>query len=236
MRAVHVVRGGRPVLRGLDLTVRPGEIVALLGGNGSGKSTAVQAAVGALPLAAGRVELFGTPLPRFRAWKRLGYVPQRSTAASGVPATVREVAAAGRLAHHRLLPFRRVDADAVDAALDAVGLLDRADDGVESLSGGQQQRVLIARALAGRPDLLVMDEPLAAVDTAQQQVLADAVAAEAFRGTAVLLVLHELGPMRGLIDRRVVLDAGRELKPDTGCCPGPVGSPADLTATIGLLA
>ncbi|SEM15901.1 metal ABC transporter ATP-binding protein [Streptacidiphilus jiangxiensis] len=208
LHGVHVHRDGRPVLRGLDLTVRRGEVVALLGGNGSGKSTAVQAAVGALPVAAGRVELFGTPPARFRAWRRVGHVPQRSTATGGVPATVREVAAAGRLAHHGLRPFRRDDADAVDAALDAVGLLDRAEDPIDALSGGQQQRVTIARALAGRPDLLLMDEPLAAVDLAQQHALARTLAAEAARGTAVLLVLHAIGPMEGLIDRRVVLDTG----------------------------
>lgn len=202
-------RGGRPVLRGVDLTVRPGEIVALLGANGSGKSTAVRAAVGAVPLSGGTVELFGTPLPRFRARHRLGYVPQRSTATSGVPATVREVTAAGRLAHHGLLPFRRRDGRAVDRALDSVGLLDRADDDVADLSGGQQQRVLTARALAGRPDLLLMDEPLAGVDLVQQGVLGEVLAAEAFRGTAVLLVLHELGPLAGLIDRTVVLEGGR---------------------------
>ncbi|MEY9871302.1 zinc transport system ATP-binding protein [Streptacidiphilus sp. MAP12-33] len=205
MRGVHVNRDGRPVLGGLDLTVRRGEVVALLGGNGSGKSTAVQAALGALPLTAGRVELFGTPPARFRAWRRVGYVPQRSTATGGVPATVREVADAGRLAHHGLRPFRRDDADSVDGALDAVGLLDRAEDPVDSLSGGQQQRVLIARALAGRPELLLMDEPLAAVDLAQQRVLADTLAAEAARGTAVLLVLHELGPLADLIDRSLDL-------------------------------
>lgn len=205
----HAERGGRPVLRGLDLEVRPGEVVALLGSNGSGKSTAVQAAVGALPLHRGEVRLFGVPRARFRDRRRLGCVPQRSTAASGVPATVREVAAAGRLAHHGLLPFRRRDAEAVDRALDAVGLLDRADHDVAELSGGQQQRVLIARALSGRPDLMVMDEPLAGVDLEQQHTLADALAAEACRGTAVLLVLHELGPMARLIDRTVVLADGR---------------------------
>jgi zinc transport system ATP-binding protein len=200
--------GGRPVLRGVDLTVRPGEVVALLGANGSGKSTTVKAVIGGVPLDRGRLELFGTPYRSFRAWRRIGYVPQRTTAAGGVPATVREVVSTGRLPQHRLLPFRRRDRAAVDRALAAVGMRDRAEDGVAGLSGGQHQRVLIARALVGEPDLLIMDEPMAGVDVASQQVLADILRREAERGCAVLLVLHELGPLEPLIDRAVVLRDG----------------------------
>ncbi|MFD7577936.1 ATP-binding cassette domain-containing protein, partial [Kitasatospora sp. NPDC059817] len=97
---------------------------------------------------------------------------------------------------------------ALDRALAAVGMLERAGDGVADLSGGQQQRVLIARALVGTPDLLIMDEPMAGVDAASQQVLADTLRAEVSRGAAVLLVLHELGPLEPLIDRAVVLRDG----------------------------
>jgi zinc transport system ATP-binding protein len=200
--------GGRPVLRGVDLKVRPGEVVALLGANGSGKSTTVKTVIGAVPLERGGLELFGTPYAKFRAWHRIGYVPQRTTAASGVPATVREVVSTGRLPQHGLLPFRRKDRDAVDRALAQVGMLDRAEDGVAGLSGGQHQRVLIARALVGSPELLIMDEPMAGVDVASQQVLADTLRQEVGRGTAVLLVLHELGPLEPLIDRTVVLRDG----------------------------
>ncbi|MFB7663865.1 metal ABC transporter ATP-binding protein [Kitasatospora sp. NPDC056138] len=199
---------GRPVLRGIDLVVRPGEVVALLGANGSGKSTTVKAVIGSVPLERGGHELFGKPYARFKDWHRIGYVPQRTTAAGGVPATVREVVSTGRLPQHRLLPFRRRDRDAVDRALDAVGMLDRAEDGVANLSGGQHQRVLIARALVGTPDLLIMDEPMAGVDMASQQVLADTLRREVERGAAVLLVLHELGPLEPLIDRAVVLRDG----------------------------
>ncbi|MEV4615964.1 metal ABC transporter ATP-binding protein [Kitasatospora sp. NPDC049258] len=200
--------GGRPVLRGIDLSVQQGEVVALLGANGSGKSTTVKAVIGAVPLQRGSLELFGTPYGRFRAWQRIGYVPQRTTAAGGVPATVREVVSTGRLPQHRLLPFRRRDRAAVDRALAAVGMLERASDGVAGLSGGQHQRVLIARALVGEPDLLIMDEPMAGVDLDSQQVLADTLRSEVARGTAVLLVLHELGPLEPLIDRAVVLRDG----------------------------
>lgn len=207
--------GGRTVLRGLDLTVRRGEVVALLGPNGSGKSTAVRTTVRQVPLTAGEVRLFGTPVRRFRDWHRVGYVPQRSTAAGGVPATVREVVSSGRLARRGLRPLRREDRRAVETALDQVGLADRAGDPVGGLSGGQHQRVLIARALAGRPELLVMDEPLAGVDLHSQHVLADVLRAQLAQGTSLLVVLHEQGPLRPLLDRAVHLDDGR-VRPPVG--------------------
>jgi zinc transport system ATP-binding protein len=97
----------------------------------------------------------------------------------------------------------------VERALEAVGLLSRASDAVANLSGGQQQRVLIARALVGEPDLLILDEPMAGVDLASQQVLAQTLGDQVSRETAVLLVLHELGPLEPLIDRAVVLQDGR---------------------------
>jgi zinc transport system ATP-binding protein len=198
----------RPVLRGVDLTVRRGEVVALLGANGSGKSTAVRAVVGQVPLTSGALELFGTPSSRFRDWGRIGYVPQRTTAASGVPATVREVVSAGRLARCRLGLLGKSDRAAVDRALELVGMADRARDPVDALSGGQHQRVLIARALAGEPELLIMDEPMAGVDLASQQVLAGTLREQVAAGSTVLLVLHELGPLEPLIDSAVVLRDG----------------------------
>lgn len=205
-----VALDGRPVLRGIDLSVEHGEVVAVLGSNGSGKSTLVRAALGLLPLTRGDVRLFETPLPRFREWLRVGYVPQRAAASSGVPATVREVVSAGRLARRRLLrPLGRNDNRAIDAALDAVGLRDRQGDSVATLSGGQQQRVLLARALAGEADLLVLDEPTAGVDLASQAAFAEALGRVADAGATIVLVAHELGPLEPLIDRAVVVHDGR---------------------------
>jgi zinc transport system ATP-binding protein len=208
LRAATATLGARTVLRGIDLSVERGEVVALLGANGSGKSTAVRAVVGQVPLTGGELELFGTPLARFRDWRRIGYVPQRSTASAGVPATVREVVSAGRLARTGLRPLRRSDRTSVDRALEKVGLSDRAKDSVNALSGGQHQRVLIARALAGEPDLLIMDEPLAGMDLASQDVLAEALREQVAGGMSVLLVLHELGPFASLIARAAVLRDG----------------------------
>ncbi|MFI6942827.1 metal ABC transporter ATP-binding protein [Streptomyces sp. NPDC050418] len=208
LREARATLGSRPVLRGVDLTVHRGEVVALLGANGSGKSTAVRSVIGQVSLSGGSVELFGTPLKRFRQWGRVGYVPQRTTAASGVPATVREVVASGRLSRTKLRLPSKADRAAVDRAIELVGLADRTKDSVNALSGGQHQRVLIARALAADPELLIMDEPMAGVDLASQEILAATLRDQVERGTTVLLVLHELGPLEPLIDRAVVLRDG----------------------------
>ncbi|MFF0071968.1 metal ABC transporter ATP-binding protein [Streptomyces sp. NPDC005494] len=208
MRGATATLGARPVLRGVDLTVHRGEVVALLGANGSGKSTAVRSVIGQVPLTGGTVELFGTPLPRFRQWARVGYVPQRTTAAGGVPATIREVVASGRLSRTRFLPLGRQDRAAVDRAIELVGLTERAKDSVNALSGGQHQRVLIARALVAEPEVLIMDEPMAGVDLASQEILAATLREQVAGGATVLLVLHELGALEPLIDRAIVLRDG----------------------------
>src|ERR1700759_2860286 len=97
LRGVTAELGSRPVLRGIDLTVRRGEVVALLGANGSGKSTAIRTIIGQVPLSAGDIEFCGPPRRAFREWRRVGYVPQRTTPAGGVPAAGTEVVASGRL-------------------------------------------------------------------------------------------------------------------------------------------
>jgi zinc transport system ATP-binding protein len=102
----------------------------------------------------------------------------------------------------------RADRRAVGDALEVVGVADLARRNVATLSGGQQQRVLIARALAGEPDLFLLDEPTAGVDLPHQQALADSLQVLKERGKTVLLVAHELGPMAALVDRAVVLSHG----------------------------
>jgi len=205
-----VAIGGRPVLRGIDLVVRSGEFVALMGANGSGKSTLVRALTGLRPLIAGSLTLFGTPSMHFRAWDRIGFVPQRAGVGSGVPASVWEVVASGRLTHRRLFrPLSRADRTAIDDALDVVDMAAHARSGIAELSGGQQQRVMIARALAGEPELFFLDEPMAGVDLPNQRAVARALAELKARGSTILLVAHELGPLAPLVDRAVVMRDGR---------------------------
>ncbi|SNR71994.1 metal ABC transporter ATP-binding protein [Actinomadura mexicana] len=212
-----VRRDGRAVLADVDLRVEAGDVLAVLGPNGAGKSTLVKALLGLVPLAAGRTEIFGEPPARFRDWRRIGYVPQRLPMGGGVPATVREVVASGRVARRsrwRPAPLadRAADRAAVERALDTVGLTGRARDSAHLLSGGQQQRVLIARALAGEPDAFVMDEPTAGVDAGSQAALASALHGLARAGRTVVLVAHELGPMEPLVTRTVELGHGRVVR------------------------
>lgn len=226
VRHAAVAYGGRTVLRDVTLEVGTGQVVAILGANGSGKSTLVRTILGLVPLAGGEIDLFGTPQRRFRQWARIGYVPQRMGAGSGVPATVGEVVASGRLARRGIFrPSGAADRAAVRAALDDVGLLERIADPVATLSGGQQQRTLIARALAGRPDLLVLDEPTAGVDAASQDAFAAALGRFAERGGTILLVAHELGPLEPLIDKAVVVHHGRIAY--EGGVPQPAGHHAE---------
>ncbi|MGW4424068.1 metal ABC transporter ATP-binding protein [Streptosporangium sp. NPDC004631] len=209
MNGGQVTLDRRPVLRGIDLTIEPGEAVAVLGANGSGKSTLIRALLGLRPLSGGTTLLYGTPPARFREWRRIGYVPQRLSVGGGVPTTIREVVASGRIARQRRFrPTGAADRQATDRALEAVGMAHRAADPVQSLSGGQQQRVLIARALAGEPDTFVMDEPTAGVDHESRQLLADTLGRLIGQGRTVLLVAHELGPLEPLITRAVVLRDG----------------------------
>jgi zinc transport system ATP-binding protein len=207
---VGVTLDGRPIVRDVSLEVMPGQVVAIVGANGSGKSTLVKTVVGLNPLGHGSIELFGTPLDRFSAWQRVGYVPQRSNVATGVPATVREVVTSGRIARRRpFWPLTRSDRHTVSAALEAVGMGDRAGHSVATLSGGQQQRVLVARTLAGEPELLLLDEPNAGVDHGSQEAIAATLGNRARDGASVVVVLHELGAFAPLIDRVIALREGR---------------------------
>lgn len=205
-----VAIAGRPVLRGIDLSVEPGEWLVVLGANGSGKSTLTRAMLGLRPLTGGEARLFGTPVAKFREWHRIGFVPQRGGATSGVPASVWEIVASGRLSRRRVWrPLGRADRAAIGHALDAVDLADRAHDGISTLSGGQQQRALIARALAGEPDALFLDEPNAGVDLEHQESMARILGRLSDAGATVVLVAHELGPLQEHLDRAVVMADGR---------------------------
>ena len=197
--------GAAPVVHDVDLRVAAGECVALLGGNGSGKTTLLRAVLGLADVLAGRIDVRAATV---------GYVPQRHTVAPTVPATVGEVVASGYLPLtgplRRLRPARRrLERDAVDRALAAVGLEESARRPVAELSGGQQRRVLLARALTTDPDLLLLDEPTAGVDEASRRLVDAALASARTAGAAVVVVTHELAALRGAVTRTVALSAGR---------------------------
>ncbi|MDR0435639.1 MAG: metal ABC transporter ATP-binding protein [Propionibacteriaceae bacterium] len=205
---LKVTLGATEVLHGVDLTVSRGETVALLGANGSGKTTLLRAALGLIPHVAGEVKLFDTPPTRFHEWSRIGYVPQHSQL-QVLKATVIEMVRSGRLARRGVLRLQNLaDKAAVTKALQVVRMSDLANRELTELSGGQRQRAVIARALAGEPELLLLDEPLAGLDMRSQEALAAILAELKAAGLTICMVLHELGPMKPLLDRSVVLREG----------------------------
>ena len=206
---VDVFLGGLPILRDINLHVHAGEAVAIVGPNGSGKTTLLRTLAALTPFQQGSIELFGTPLRRFRDWHRVGYVPQHATL-NVENATVWEVVTSGRLAHRGAFRwFTRTDRAIVAEALERVGMANRARWPFAPLSGGQKQRVLIARALATQPDLLIMDEPLAGVDLEGQAILARLLGELRDDGLGVILVLHELEAMANVLDRLIRLRDGQ---------------------------
>ncbi|MFM8240603.1 MAG: metal ABC transporter ATP-binding protein, partial [Actinomycetota bacterium] len=192
------------ILRNVSLSIDQGEFVAILGANGSGKTTLMRAILGLMPVTSGQVDLFNTPLPRFRDWGRIAYVPQRLHSAGAVPVSVHEVVGASLISPRHRLP-RRGDRRAVLDALALVGLEDRRNDRFDALSGGQQRRVMIAAALAKNADVYVLDEPTAGVDAESQEHIAQTFAQQRDAGRTVLLVTHELGTFSSLATRIIVL-------------------------------
>jgi zinc transport system ATP-binding protein len=187
---------GEPVVENINFTVTPGEFLALLGPNGSGKTTLLKLALGLLRPTRGEVLLFGQRPDRFRDWEKVWYVPQRVEAVeSRFPATVREVVAFGL--YRGLDPFAGLRSGTrvlIDQALELVGISELGGRRVSALSVGQQQRMLIARALARRPELLLMDEPVAGVDAAGQEQFHELVRRlNRDLGITIVLVSHDIG-------------------------------------------
>jgi zinc transport system ATP-binding protein len=202
--------GGESVLTGVDLEVGEAEFVAIAGPNGGGKTTLVRIALGLLRPTSGSVRLFGEPAHRFSRRATLGYLAQRSQLGTEAPVTVREVVSAGRLAAGGLVgPLRRRDRALVEDAITEVGLAGLADTPLARLSGGQQQRAFIAKALAGEPGLLVLDEPTAGVDVESQEAFARLLARlHRDRRVTTLYVSHEFGAVEGIVERLVLVRGG----------------------------
>jgi zinc transport system ATP-binding protein len=199
--------GGPPVLRDVDLAVEQGQFVAIAGPNGGGKTTLVRIALGLELPQIGSAELFGEPAAHSSRRSRIGYLAQRTQLGIESPVTVREVVSAGRVARLGIVGrFGRRDRVKVGAAIERVGLGGLAGRPMATLSGGQQQRALIAKALAGEPELLVLDEPTAGVDVDAQEALAGLLD-ELHRelGATVLLVSHEFGAFEDYVQRLVLV-------------------------------
>ncbi|MBO9714649.1 ABC transporter ATP-binding protein [Sphingomonas sp.] len=211
LRELEVSLGNRRVLSGIDAEFQPGRVTAILGPNGSGKSTLVKALAGLIELDRGHVTLdkraVGRLDPRERA-RLIGYLPQEPDVHWRV--TVEDLVALGRLP--RRAPFAGPSAEdrqAVAAALQATGTASFAGRIVTELSGGERARVLLARVLAGMPDWLLADEPLASLDPVHQLDLLDQLRGLAGAGMGVVVVLHDLLQAARAADDVLLLREGR---------------------------
>ena len=198
---------GQHVLDDVNLRLGEGEFVAVAGPNGGGKTTLVRIMLGLERPDEGAARLYGEPAHRYSGRRALGYLAQRSVVGGDAPATVREVVSAGRLAAGRLVGrLRREDRELVAEAITRVGLSAVADAPLRTLSGGMQQRAFIAKALAGRPSLLVLDEPTTGVDTESQESLAELLAdLHGELGVTIVYVSHEFGAVERHVERLILV-------------------------------
>ena len=205
----HVdVRFGRTqILRDVCLDIAAGEFVGLIGSNGTGKTTLLRVILGLIPPSAGSVRVLQAA---HRKRSVIGYVPQSVSLDPDLPLRAQDLVALGLDGHRWGLPFRsRSDRAATHEMLEAVGASDIADRRVGELSGGEQQRVLIAHALVGRPQLVLLDEPLANLDLrSEQEVVRILATVTREAGIGVLLSTHDMNPLLPVMDKIIYLARG----------------------------
>ncbi|MBT2473457.1 metal ABC transporter ATP-binding protein [Microbacterium sp. ISL-103] len=209
VRGAALQRGDRELWSGLDLTVDPGEFIAVLGPSGSGKTTLLRSILGLQPLSAGDITVAGGPVRKGNP--RIGYIPQQRSLAPDTSMRARDLVALGVQGSRFGLPIpHRGDKAKVDQLLASVGAAHYADRRVGLLSGGEQQRLRVGQALADEPSLLLCDEPLSNLDLANQVAVTDIIDRQRRdRGAAVLFVTHDINPILGRVDRILYIAGGR---------------------------
>lgn len=193
------------ILQMVSFAIRRGDFVAVIGANGAGKSTLLELLLGELTPDSGQAMLYGTPVAQFREWPRIGYVPQNGVSlADGFPATVAEIVDSG------IGPgWRGNRPEAVKAALAMVGMGEYARRMIGKLSGGQTQRVLIARALAGSSEILLLDEPTTGVDSQSSEALYTLLQTlNRERSLTILAVTHDIARLSAFCTRTLCLEHG----------------------------
>jgi zinc transport system ATP-binding protein len=222
--------GGPPVLTGVDLSISGGEFVAIAGPNGGGKTTLLRILLGLERPQSGSARLFGEPASHVRDRHRIGYLAQRARLGIESPVTVRELVSAGRVPRRGVVSLAtRTDRAFVDRAMERVGLADRAGSALATLSGGQQQRAFIAKALAGEPELLVLDEPTAGVDADAQESFASLLGELHHElGATILFVSHEFGAVERFVDRLVLVRGGIVFDGDPHALPATWHDPSHV--------
>ena len=215
---VWVRYNGTPALEGINLNVAEHDFLGIIGPNGGGKSTLLKVILGLIKPERGMVTVMGNPPDKSRS--RTGYVPQYSNYDHNFPVSVIEVVTMGRYGKAGLLkPYGRIDKQAAEKALRRVGMLDHAGSQIGQLSGGQQQRAFIARALVSEPQLLLLDEPTASVDSAMQTDFYELL--ELLKEEmAIIMVSHDIGAVSVFVDKIACLNVqlyyhgSREITPE----------------------
>jgi ABC-type Mn2+/Zn2+ transport system ATPase subunit len=213
-------------LRGVSLRVPAGARVALVGPNGSGKSTLLKAVAGLLPVSAGEIAVYGNPVGACH--HRVAYLPQRGEIDWRFPINVRRLVMTGRYVHLGWLrrPGRK-DRKVVSEVIEDLGLTPLAERQIGQLSGGQQQRALLARALVQDGDLLLLDEPLNAVDAGTRGTISEVLSELQRRGKTMVVATHDLASLASEFDGALYLREGREAPPEPGAFVGlPIGGEA----------
>jgi manganese transport system ATP-binding protein len=202
-------------LEDVTLRVEPGDLCGLVGMNGAGKSTLFKALMGVVAPARGEIRFLGVPAERARSRALVGYVPQRDEVDAAFPLSVADVVMTGRYGYQNLLRTpRAADREAVEAALDRVGLADLAHRQIGALSGGQRKRVFVARALAQEARVLLLDEPFAGVDRDSEATIIAVLHDLSGQGVTMLIAEHDLNTLPRicseaiLLNRTVLLHAG----------------------------
>ena len=201
--------GRRTLWRNLNLDARPGEFLAVLGSNGSGKTSLLRAILGQQRLDSGTILIDGMPVRHGN--RAVGYIPQQKIVQPGTPLRGRDLVTLGVNGHRFGLPITsRAERAHVTDLLEAVGATGFADRPLGTLSGGEQQRLRVGQALAADPVLLLCDEPLASLDLHHQHEVAELIdARRREHDTAVIFVTHDINPVLGMVDRILYLAEGR---------------------------
>ncbi len=200
--------GERAIWSNLNFDIHPGEFIAVIGANGSGKSMLLKSILGQQRLSSGEISFDGKPVAHGNT--KIGYVPQHRAVDSGLPLRVIDTVRFGLDGHSYGVPFPSLTKRklALDALM-SVDAEDLAQKPIGSLSGGEMQRVRVAQALISHPKLILADEPLSALDLHHQQVVSSLIAERRQEGTSVLFVTHDVNPVIDYVDRVLYLAQGK---------------------------
>jgi zinc/manganese transport system ATP-binding protein len=209
LRSATLNYGQRVLWQSLDLEVRPGEFLAVLGPNGTGKTSLLKVILGQQKLTSGAISFLGKPVVGGN--RRIGYIPQQKLLDQGTPLRARDLIAFGLNGHKWGLPVSsKVIRRQVDAAVQSVGAQAYATAPVATLSGGEQQRVRVAQAIVGKPKLLLCDEPLLSLDLNHQRGVSELIDAQRkAMNVAVVFVTHDVNPILSMVDRVLYLAGGQ---------------------------